>query len=589
MKQINFIGFAHPKQIALKKSTNNFRKLQKGISLFVIFLLTSAASFAQIPAYGVTGFNNPVYDQVPFAAGTAYPSVMTAANVESTGWSFHIGAIGAYTITQLNQGSGTYNGAIVANNVTPFGFPTLYQTFAFTSTNNSMFKLNSVKVKVSNSSMVPIPMLLAGVINGANTGSTIDFLAMPGSNWVTLTTSANNNFANINGVISINVTGSTAIAEMAFDDINISAPNPLAVAPVFTLQPTNKTVCAGTSTAFTSTVTGAATYFWLISTDGLIWNPITSANAGTFFTGYNTPNLTVTNPSVALNNLYLGVTAVSSLGVNKGSNAVRLFVNAVPNVPAIAGATSVCKNLTTTLTNALTGGVWSSLNINATISSVGVVTGANAGTAVIKYTVSNAGCSSYATYNVTVNSNLVIPSIGYAVGTVNPQTGAGGGFCTNRSFTLVGSPSGGSWSSTGVISVSGSGTVTTGLIPGAGSVTYSYNNAAGCRNSRSITGTIVTCAARGVNTNASTTNSSSISNELFTVFPNPAKNKININADFVTAGGQIVITNLMGKQTKTQALSVGNNNIDISTLSKGFYLVSVITSEGKKTQKLIVE
>ena len=582
MKQINFSGFVNSKPNAFTKS-NNFRKLQKGISLLAIILLSSVSSFAQSPAYGVTGFNNPIYDQVPFIAGSAYPNVLTAANVENTGWSFHIGAIGVYTVTQLDKGSGAYDGAMVANNVTPGGVPTLYQTFAFTSTNNSLFKLNSVKVKVSNSSVAPIPMLLAGVINGQNTGSTIDFLAMPGSNYVTLTLSANNNFANINGVIIINATGSTAVSEMAYDDINISAPNPLAVAPVFTTQPIDKTVCAGTATSFTGTATGADSYFWLVSNDGLIWNKITAANAGPFFSGYNTNKLTVSNPSVALNGLYLGLTAVSSLGVNKGSNAVRLYVNAVPNVPAISGASSVCVGSTVTLTNAMSGGSWSSLNNRATSLGGGVVRGDNGGAAIIRYTVSNAGCSGYSDYNLAVGANPSVPSIAYAPGTVNPQAGAGGGFCTNRSFTVVGSPAGGTWSSTGVITVNAtSGAVLTGATPGAATLKYTYTNTAGCSNSRTMNGNVVGCSPRGV---AANTNTASESNELFTVYPNPAKGAININADYVTTGGQITITNLMGKQLKAQVLSVGNNKLDISNLSKGFYLVSVITTEGKKTQK----
>lgn len=576
MKQINLTSFM--KAINLKKK----------VFLLAAILSTTFAAFSQAPSLGTTGFNNNAFDQFPFASGTAAPSVITATNVAGSGYNFHIGAIGIYVITQVDYGTGSYNGAITATNVTPGGFPTLYQTFAFTSTNNSMFKLNSVKVRVDNSSMAPIPMLLAGVINGQNTGSTVDFIAMPGSNWVTVNTSANNNFANINGVIAINPTGSTSVAEMAFDDINISAANPLAVAPVFVTQPTNKTVCAGTSTSFNSLATGAVAYFWLVSTDGLIWTPITSANAGTTFSGYNSNKLVVTNPSVLHNGLYLGVTAVSSLGVNKGSNAVRLFVNAVPNVPAISGANAVCKSNSIQLTNALAGGTWTSQNNRATVSSTGLVTGANAGAGLIRYTVTNAGCSNFVEHNVTVNSNTATPTIGYAIGTVNPQTGAGGNFCTNRTFTLVGTPSGGTWSSTGVITVnSTTGEVNTGATPGTGSVTYTHTTTAGCPATRTITGTVVACVPRGLANSFAT---STISNdEVFTVYPNPAKGTLNINADFATAGSQIIITNLMGKQVKAQALSVGNNKLDISSLGKGFYLVSVVTNEGKTTQKLIVE
>jgi hypothetical protein len=53
--------------------------------------------------------------------------------------------------------------------------------------------------------------------------------------------------------------------------------------------------------------------------------------------------------------------------------------------------------------------------------------------------------------------------------------------------------------------------------------------------------------------------------------------------------GSVVVTDLYGKQVKMQSLSMGNNTLDIANLSKGFYMVSIITSEGKTTQKLIVE
>ncbi len=553
----------------------------------VTALCFSMTSFAQVPAYGTTGFNNEAYDQVPFALGVAYPNPMQATNVAGTGWNAYIGAIGSYVITQVNTGSvNNYNGAITATNVTPTGFPTLYQTFAFTSTNNSLFKLNSIKVKIDNSSASPVPMILAGVVNGQNTGSTVSFVAMPGSNWTTISTLVNPNFTNINGIIIINLTGTTAVAEMAVDDINISAPIVQTNIPSFTSHPSNKTICSSASTSFTGAATNAAAYFWLMSSDGLIWNQITAANAGTTFSGYNSNTLTVTNPSIALNGLYLGLTAVNATGVNKGSNAARLFVNATPTLQAIGGPTAVCVGKTITLTST-GGGVWSSLNNAASIvSNTGVLTGTNSGTAVIKYTLTSGGCTSTAGYNVTVSNNTVTPTIQYAVGTVNPQGGPGGAFCANRTFTVVGSPAGGTWSATGAVSVvANTGFVTTSSTAGTGTVTYTYANAAGCTNSRSVNGSVAICPGpRGVASNVINNTTEALS-----IYPNPARNIVNFNADFVTSGGQIIVTNLMGKQVKTQALSLGNNSIDISNLSKGFYIINVITSEGKRTQKLIVE
>ena len=552
----------------------------KKIKLFAIALTMLCISNinAQTPSYGTTGFNNDAYDAIPLAVkSNPAPAVTTATNVAGTGWSFHIGAIGAYVINQLDHGSGSYDGAIVA---TYLGGPKLYQTFAFTSTNNSMFKLNSVSVKISNTSGSPIPMLLAGVINGQNTGSTTPFVAMPGSNYTTVSVAADPNFTNINGVIIINYTGSAAVAEMAFDDINISAPIVQPNIPSFTTQPTDKTVCSGTNAVFTGTATNAAAYQWLVSTDGIIWNPINSSNAGVFFSGYSTNTLTVSNTYSGLNNLYLGLTAINAVGVNKGSNAVRLYVNTTPTVSPIIGASSVCVGASTTLTDATAGGVWSVVGGRATVAA-GLVTGTSGGTTTIKYTVTSGSCSAVATKVITVNAIGATPSIGYAPGnTVNPiaSGGAGLNFCTNKVFSLAGTPSGGTWNSTGAVSVT-AGVVTTTLVTGAFSLSYAAPGA--CSGSRTLTGSVIFCAARGV--------TSAKANNNFLVYPNPSKSSIHINLENVAVGTNVSIANLMGKQVKFQPLSIGNNNIDISNLAKGIYLVTVNTAEGNKTEKLIVE
>ena len=73
------------------------------------------------------------------------------------------------------------------------------------------------------------------------------------------------------------------------------------------------------------------------------------------------------------------------------------------------------------------------------------------------------------------------------------------------------------------------------------------------------------------------------------MYPNPAKSFISLNVDKLIGNGTIVVTDIYGKQVKVQTLSMGKNAIDIASLAKGFYLVSVITNEGKTSKKLIVE
>jgi hypothetical protein len=283
----------------------------------------------------------------------------------------------------------------------------------------------------------------------------------------------------------------------------------------------------------------------------------------------------------------LSYTLTSANGCVTSATSV-VTVAPIASPAAITGLNAVCVGSSISLSTTSTGGVWSSVAGRASVNSSGNVTGTSAGTASIKYTLSNAaGCSAYVSKSVTVSPLPATPSIGYGVAAVNPQAGAGGGnnFCTNRTFSLVGSPAGGVWSKTGVLSVTNpGGVVTTGAVAGAGSLTYTYTSAAGCISSRSITGNVVTCASRGV-----VNNEQLVSSNDFIMYPNPAKSVISLQVDKLVGEGQIIVTDLYGKAVKTQTLSMGTNTLNIASLSKGFYLVSVVTSEGKNTKKLIVE
>ena len=77
--------------------------------------------------------------------------------------------------------------------------------------------------------------------------------------------------------------------------------------------------------------------------------------------------------------------------------------------------------------------------------------------------------------------------------------------------------------------------------------------------------------------------------EQWAIYPNPTKGLVNLYVETLVGKGNIVITDVYGKQVKTQPLGLGTNTIDIANLGKGIYFVSVITHEGKTTKKLVVE
>lgn len=264
---------------------------------------------------------------------------------------------------------------------------------------------------------------------------------------------------------------------------------------------------------------------------------------------------------------------------------VNIIVDAVPAVNTITGVSSLCKNASAQLNSTTAGGVWSSQNVSASVSNTGSVTGTGIGTAVIQYTVTNGnGCTASTSKSITINAIPNVPNIGYAAGSINPQAGAtGGGYCNNKNFTLEGTPAGGAWSSTGGMTIHPVSGAAATFSLGAASVTYTITSA-GCSNSRTIAGNVMTCASRGVNTSVLATNDSR-----FTLYPNPAKSFVRLNVHQLIGGGTIVITDLYGKQIKQQPLSMGNNLIDVSKLAKGMYMVYIITSDGKRAEKLIIE
>jgi hypothetical protein len=260
-----------------------------------------------------------------------------------------------------------------------------------------------------------------------------------------------------------------------------------------------------------------------------------------------------------------------------------------------ARTNSLCVNDTVKLNSIApigTTGIWSSSNnrgtISTTLGSSTIYTGNNAGAGEARYTVTNTttGCKAFAAYAITVNPTPVVPTITYAPGTPNPQLGAPtGSFCVGKKFRVVATPNvpAGVWSATGSASFAGYDTVIINAV-GAGTIKYTYTSAAGCVNSRTMSGNGFTCAARGTMSNEQL----AISNS-FTMYPNPAKGFINLNVETLIGAGSIIVADLYGKSVKTQNLSMGTNSVNISNLSKGFYLVSIITSEGKTTKKLVVE
>ncbi len=221
--------------------------------------------------------------------------------------------------------------------------------------------------------------------------------------------------------------------------------NPLATAGVITGV---FTVCATVSTDLTDATPGGV---WTSSptsiaiVDGL--GVVTGESAGTATITY-----AVTN----------------SCGTATTSTVVT--VNPQPYAGVILGTAVVCPGNTSLLSDAITGGTWSSgLPTTVSISSTGLITGLAYGTAVISYETTNICGNAYATVIASVNPS---PNAGAILG--------GSVVCPATSLTLSdpSSGGGGTWisASPGIATVGSSSGIVTGVTTGTAVITYSITN-----------------------------------------------------------------------------------------------------------------
>lgn len=154
-----------------------------------------------------------------------------------------------------------------------------------------------------------------------------------------------------------------------------------------------------------------------------------------------------------------------------------ITVNPLPDSGAISGIDSVCPTATITLSETVSGGVWSSSATGtASINAAGAVTGVMAGAATISYTYTNSCGSATTSVVVTVDP---LPDAGIISGTL--------GICPGTSSSLSETVSAGIWSghSAAIATVNATGVVT-GVAAGTDSIFYSFTNSCGTARSNIV-------------------------------------------------------------------------------------------------------
>lgn len=193
------------------------------------------------------------------------------------------------------------------------------------------------------------------------------------------------------------------------------------------------------------------------------------------------------NSSTGVVNAIATGTATISYTIGSCRATAVFTVNANPS--AITGTQTICQNAVTTFTDATAGGTWSTGDASIATINAGSpvsITGVNAGTTNITYTLASSGC--YATRPVTVNvaPGAITGTFTACVGTLTTLSNAVGGGTWASSASTKASVN----SSTGVVNAIASGTATISYTIGSCRSTAGFTVNA---NPSAVTGTNTIC------------------------------------------------------------------------------------------------
>ena len=404
----------------------------------------TANSTISVPFTTTGAVNGPYHVQITYASGN-FPNDFSSNIIDSFPGTM-TSPVTAIIPAGTTPGT-TYRVRVVSS------YPGIYGT-----DNGSNIVLAGVAAPISGPSVV------------CGGGATINLIEAGGGTWSSSNTAVGT-IGSATGVVTGLTPGITTITYSAGVGCTTSTTITVNPIPLPITGLTNE--CVGVSTTLSSATTGGT------------WTSGTVAVA------------TIGSGSGTVSPLTAGTSIITyTLPVTGCRTTQAVTVNTSP--AAILGSTPVCIGSSTTLTDATSGGTWSSSAIaTATVgSTTGSVTGVAAGIATITYTSVN-GCITSTPF--TVNPNPAAIS--------GPSTG-----CVGSTFTLNDATAFGAWSSTNtsVATVGSSTGVVTGT--GVGSATINYTLSTGCQISTSvtinaasaaITGTAVICA--GSNTTLSCT------------------------------------------------------------------------------------
>ncbi len=339
------------------------------------------------------------------------------------------------TITLSDAGGGTWTSSAPA--IATVGLSTGIVSGITVGSATITYSLGSGCVTTKSVAVIPLPAAISGPGNVC-VGSTIVLSdATPGGTWSSTSGTGSITIGTTSGVVSGLTVGS------AF--VTYTAPSGCFITTTINVAPLPSAIAGPSAVCVGSTIT------------------LTNSGGGTWTSGGGTGSATIGLTTGIITGVTMGTVGITyTLPVTGCVTTTTITVTPTPT--AIIGAATVCQGATTTFSDAIAGGTWTSGSpaIAAVGLSSGIVTGVSGGTAVITYSLGG-GCT--ATKSITVNP-------------VTPITGITG-LCLGNTSTLSNSTPGGTWSSSipSVATISGVGLVTS---VGVGSTVITYTFTSGC-------------------------------------------------------------------------------------------------------------
>ena len=350
-----------------------------------------------------------------------------------------------------------------------------------------------------------------------------------GNSWNTAETTSSITVTT-SGVYSVTYTDGSGCSSSSSPVTVTVNPNPTVTAAGAT------SICEGSSA--TISASGANTYSW-----------DNGAGSGASVTVTPTGTTTYT------------VTGTDGNGCS-GTDMVTVTVNTAPTVTA-GGATSICEGTSGTLTasGASTyawdngAGTGASVTVSPTTTTTYTVTGTDAN-----------GCTGTDMVTVTVNA---LPTVSITPATLDT-------LCANSGdpVTLTGTPSGGTFSGTGI-----SGTTFDPSVAGVGNhtITYDYTDGNGCSNSATIPVVVEMCSSIGEN-----------ALDGVSLYPNPNNGQFSIAG--LPIGTAYEIHDTRGRIVAKGTVENGTEQLEILDVDSGvYYFNAVVNGEAGSIEFIVTK